>query len=259
MAAKVSRRRQEREELKPATGLAARLDRAARSGKMPLTEATGPRPVGVGRRQAAVRNDYDRGGLRSPAGQGHTAAPDPDFEPETWDAELPAVDPADLANALSQSLVAAEAEDGELDQLWDWIRADEDRGAKFLGQPPATSSQMRDLCKSFEVLYALYDTAEEKDKAHVGFAGFQFMTPTHAVTHLYLAEAYRGQAPRLLPQLMELAENTYPGKTFVVYTSDAAMARMLRGSGFVASFMLTWTPRPAPEPQAEPVETPTEE
>ena len=232
MAAKVSRRRQERD---MATGLAARLERAAQSGKLrDMAPSVGPRPVGVGRR-AVARNDY-----REP----DAAQEREELELEYWAAELLPVDPADLAHALSQSLVACEAEDADLDQLWDWIRADEDRGQRFLSQAPATSSAMRGLCKQFDVLYALYDTAE--GKTHVGFAGFQFLPPNHAVTDLYLATTYRGQAPHLMPQLMAMAEQTYPDKTFVVHTTDAAMARMLRGVGFEVNFLLKWIPKPPP-------------
>lgn len=206
------------------TGLAAKLERAGRSGLIPkVTTLREPEP------------EYER-------------ADELPTEDE-WQEELPPANPADVASALGSSLSAHEAQEPDLDRLWDWIRADEDKGKRFLGETPKTSADMRRLCTQFQDLYALTDAAADGD-SHIGFAGFQ-MLPNHAVTHLYLAPTARGDGPRLIPQLMEMAEAQYPDVVFVVHTGDAAMARMLRGVGFEAGFLLKWTPKPSRVPVAD--------
>lgn len=173
--------------------------------------------------------------------------PMPVPEDETdWEAELPPPTEEDLKAALSQSLQAVEVADEHLDTLWDWVRKDEDKGQRFLGIAPKSSTQLRERMSLFgEHVYALIDGTPEGE-AHVGFAGFNPVTPTHAFAHLYLSQEARGRARQLVPQLLEMAANQYPGRVFVISTTDPAHMRLYRSIGFSVDFMLRWTPPTPP-------------
>lgn len=202
-----------------ATGLAGKLENAAR--RMPLEELADDAP------------------LERPR---FSVPPEPVPEDETWEGELPPFHPQDVAAALSDSLSAREATEADIDVLWDAIRGDEDKGFRFLGMAPKTSAAMRLCLKGFnDQLFALEDETVT-GKQLVGFVGFQEFYEGHLLTHMYLLPDARGSAPRLIPQLMAMAEGQYPGMQFVVNTADAAMARMLKSVGFQASFVLKWSP-----------------
>jgi len=166
-------------------------------------------------------------------------------EGETWEAALPEPTEADVETAIAGALSGRETTDEDRDRLWDWIRADEDRGLKFLGIQPKTSSELRERLASFEPdFFALTDGEE-----HIGFAGLG-VGPEFALLRLYLAPSRRGQLRVIAPQLLKIASATYPEvKKFAIYTDDDATARMYRSVGFQLSYILTWeavsiTPEP---------------
>lgn len=204
-----------------ATGLAGKLENAAR--RMPLAEMA-QEETPVARPHGIITDIIE-----------------PDLE-DSWEGELPPFHPQDVAAALSDSLSAREATEADIDVLWDAIRGDEDKGFRFLGMAPKTSAAMRLCLKGFnDQLFALEDETVT-GKQLVGFVGFQEFYEGHLLTHMYLLPDARGSAPRLIPQLMAMAEGQYPGMQFVVNTADAAMARMLKSVGFQASFVLKWSP-----------------
>lgn len=221
-----------------ATGLAGKLANAAR--RMPLEGLAGVPATG---------EHGGRGPFKMPRFQSELVE-----EEDSWEGELPPAEPSDIANALADSMTAREAEEADLDVLWDAIRTDEDRGLRFLGQAPKTSAAMRFCLTGLgEHFFVLEDELPE-GKVIVGFAGFQEFHPGHLMTHLYLMAKSRGDAHRLIPQLMEMASNQYPDTTFVVSTPDQAMARLLRGVGFEASYTLKWTPRVIVTPTDTPID-----
>lgn len=203
------------------TGLAARLENVAKSGKL---------------------NEFPTGKVEMAGRPFAFPVAFVEDEDESWEAEAPPPSAEDLA-AITETLSGRDVEEADYDVLWDAIRADEDKGARFLGRIPQTYNEMRQaLTQMGDELFALEDESLE-GKALVGFAAFQDMPANHMLTHLYLMAAFRGQAPRLIPQLMALGEGRFPGLIFTVHTKDAAMARMLRGCGFEAQFLLEWKPR----------------
>ena len=218
----------------PATGLAAKLERAAETGKMPRVVERPPDNKSVASRLFEGKSTV-------------LAIPEPEVEEdEDWEAELPPIDPADLASALGDSLQSRGVTEADVDRLWDWVRADDDKGKAFCGVVPETSKHLRQLLTAFGPhLFALEDSAQEGE-SHIGLAAVQLFEPNRAAVHLYLAKVARGDARRLLPQLMEMAEGAFPGRTFVIITEDAAAARLYRSIGFKASFLLTWVPKPEP-------------
>ena len=179
------------------------------------------------------------------------AVPDEDLEAEEWTATLPEPTEAERAALAANSLSARDVDDADLDRAWDWLRAEDDKGARFLGMVPQTSKEMRDRLAMFgEHLYALVESSEAGD-AHVGFAGLFPITGDFASMHLFLAVEARGRIASLVPQLMTMVANTYPlVPKFVVHTKEAALARLYRPFGFTTQYLLTWTP---PAPPAEPV------
>lgn len=159
--------------------------------------------------------------------------------------DVPDLHPDDVAAAMAQSVSLREVTDEDLDRLWDWLRADEDRGQRFLGALVNTSSEMRARLDLFQQLQAI-DDAEE----HVGFLGFSPVDDYKAGCHLFLAQAARNQLAQLIPQFMKQAAVLLPGRTFLVNTADAAVARIYRPYGFTMRYILTWTPPKAAAPDA---------
>ena len=236
-------RRPRRDELAPATGLAAKLEAAAKTGKLPKVAE---RPI-VGNKDVASKLFGGK-----VAKQPDLVAPEPDEPDEDWEAELPPLDPADLADALGNSLESRAVTEADVDRLWDWIRADGDKGKAFLGATCSTSAQLRAALTAFGPhLFALDDMALEGER-HIGLVAVQMFDGDKAGVHLYLTQAARGDGRRLIPQLMTMAHAAFPGKVFVIITGDAAAARLYRAVGFSMGFMLTWIPKPEPELATEP-------
>ena len=236
-----------------ATGFAAKLGRAQASGKLPTdTDLNEEKPKAHTKPFLVTREDAREKARAKKQARGQRPEAPPTQEDATltdvlgddWEAPLPPLSEEDLAAAMSDSLSARGVSDEDLDLLWDAIRQDEDRGARFLGIEPKTSAEMRTKLEDLgDLLFVLVDDTVN-GPVRVGFAGFQLVMG-HMLTHLYLLAAYRGQAPRLIPQLMAMAGDKFPNQTFIVQTGDMAMARMLKGVGFSASYILKWDPKPS--------------
>ena len=155
--------------------------------------------------------------------------PEPDPEPDL-----------DLA-----TISVRPVEDADIDRLWDWVRADEDRGQVFLGFQPATA---RELYGMFATRFSGQpDTAAwaiDEQGAHQGFALFNPITPhLTATVHLYLAPAVRGRFLEIVQQLLGLLDAQYPKLSLNVVTPDPARARLYQKAGFEMSYALTRSPK----------------
>lgn len=233
-------------QLAAATGLAAKLDRAAKSGVLATDTEPDEQPVGQPAFEPQRR-------------------PRPVYQPDIHEEEdegswqLPDPAPKDVEGALESSLTTAGVDDPDLDVLWDAIRQDTDRGEAFLGLRPTSSAEMRRRLEHFGDHFHLLveDTLTGKQRA--GFVGFQDLKNGYMNAHIYLLQAFRGEGRRLVRQLMEQAGDTYPGTKFCVGTKDPAMARMLRSIGFESRFLLTFDPAvtitAAPSADPEPPST----
>ena len=131
-------------------------------------------------------------------------------------------------------------EDADIDRLWDWIRADADRGQVFLGFVPATA---RELYGMFANRFSGQpDTAAwaiDEHGAHQGFVLFNpITTQLTATVHLYLSQAARGRFLEIVQQLLDFMDATYPKLSLVIVTPDAARARLYQKAGFDMSYQL---------------------
>lgn len=167
-----------------------------------------------------------------------------DLDGGVWEATLPAPTEADLASARAAAISVSPVDDKAIDRLWDWIRADDDHGLRFLGPPPETSKELHERVLGFgEAFYAIYeDPLAGGPPQHIGFVGLGFApTDEFALVRLYLAVAVRGRLREIVPPLIALAAKAFPnvGK-FAVHTEDAATARLYRLMGFKSQYVLTY-------------------
>lgn len=131
-------------------------------------------------------------------------------------------------------LIAMPVRVGDVDRLWDWLRADADKGQAFLGKPMTTSvalhAQIRFLVEQTEpegvaIIRSLYWHEE-----HFGFAMLApiLAADRTALLHIYLKKDARGALATLVQALVELAEQAVPGMHLAVSSADATWARLHR-------------------------------
>lgn len=166
------------------------------------------------------------------------------LEDAEWMGELPPPEPSDVAVATNHNLSAVDITDADLDNLWDWVRQDADKGLKFLGTAPTSSAHMRAMVGRFVTSYALHED-NESGVQHIGFGAFGPVNDQMAVIHLYLAPSVRGRLRELAPGFLEMAVQAQPGKKLMVFSKDPADVRLYRPLGFSPSFVMEWVP-PAP-------------
>lgn len=146
--------------------------------------------------------------------------------------------PDDVAAAMEHSLSLRVPTEEDFDRLWDWVRADKDEGARFLGRPISTSRELRQWAVAFgPALFSMVDMDE-----HIGFVGLNPFTEEQAVIHLYLTQTARNQLKRIVPQLLALSAEQYPGVNLIVATKDMESVRLWQPFGFTLTYLLT---RPA--------------
>ena len=165
---------------------------------------------------------------------------------ETDESLEPEPEPAPEPDLPLATISVRPVEDADIDRLWDWVRADEDRGQAFLGFQPATA---RELYGMFATRFSGQpDTAAwaiDEHESHQGFVLFNPITPQplSATVHLYLSSAVRGRFPEIVQQLLGLLDAQYPLLALVVVTPDPARARLYRKAGFTMSYVLTRSPK----------------
>lgn len=168
--------------------------------------------------------------------------PDLSAEVAEEDAEWDGILPASMTEVAAPVLSFREVTEADIDRLWDWIRADEDRGAKFLGMQPATSAELRARLQLFgQHLYAI-DEGEEP----IGLGGFNPVTEHYAQIHLYLAQSARGRLRLLLPQFLQASREKHPRLTLTLLAPDLGAVELFTAFGFQVQHILTLEP-PAEE------------
>lgn len=139
----------------------------------------------------------------------------------------------------------------DVDALWDWVRADPEGSAAFLGGQHIGNS--RDL------FTFIGKVAEMERNGHAKFfsirdaealLGFIMLNPIHrqvghapvGTVHVYLGVESRGRLKAILPRLIEESSRVAPGVNLCVITSRPEWASMLEDAGFASHTVLT---RPA--------------
>lgn len=143
-------------------------------------------------------------------------------------------------DGLSLAPVSIEA----IDQLWDWLRQDADRGAGFFLQPPANSVQLHSMMATLtsEGQAGVVRAIHYYDKIATHHLGFVMLAPVLmtegiAVLHVYLRKDVR---PRLLDVSLDLMDDIaalVPGLQLAVYGSDVAWEPVLAKLGFTKHTM----------------------
>jgi hypothetical protein len=167
-----------------------------------------------------------------------------DGEAEEWVAPVPEDLPEDIQNAHEQAISTREVTEADVDRLWDWIRTDEDKGARFLGSACATSAHMRQRLTVYLQMGTLVavDDAASGVPMHIGFASVHPTSELTAAVHLYLQPAIRGRLTQVGPPLLREAQEAAAGKTLMVVVDTAVEARAYQHLGFELRYMLKLPP-----------------
>lgn len=210
-------------------GLEARLARAARN--MPVSEGVDPETFPDPEFETVVDPAEDEA-LADDDEIEWTA----DFAPETETAQA---DPAEEVAAPELTYrEARDVTDADIDRLWDWVRADEDTGLRFLGRVPVSHGRLVESVAAFgHTLVAI----DEKG-VHVGFGAFSPVTDTYAMIHLYLCADVRGRLPEFAPSFIAASQQLNPGRKLSILVDTPAEMRLYRKFGFTAKHILTLDP-----------------
>jgi hypothetical protein len=158
-----------------------------------------------------------------------------DIEPEPEQTQpAPAADPIQLVPV----------EVHHLDNLWDWVRQDQDRGAAFLGGVGAQSSlaihHFFQTLNQREQLGMAMIRAIHLNSSHIGFAVLLPILEQQkiALAHLYINQQMRGFLTQLLPSLIHYAAQMRPDLRLVVMSDRPEWARLLAPLGFHQQIVL---------------------
>lgn len=158
-------------------------------------------------------------------------------ESETdWTVRVPLEPPAPEQSALP--LTFRDVTEADQDALWDWIRADADRGYIFLGSAPTTSAEMRERL----ALFGEHLAAIDEPSGHIGFVGYSPVTEHYVGLHLYVEASNRVNLYRIAPALIPETWGRYPGRKITVMTDDPAIMKLYEPLGFTSTVVLTLLP-----------------
>lgn len=132
---------------------------------------------------------------------------------------------------------------GDVDRLWDWIRAD--NNTRFIGHKLASSVELHNLmiaCAQGEhaangpvsLVRSLYlQTAPEHP--HIGFGILVpvLLPEKVAGLHLYLRADHRGQIAEIAPSLLDVAAKVMPGVRLAVMDANPKWGGFMLSLGFV--------------------------
>jgi hypothetical protein len=137
----------------------------------------------------------------------------------------------------------------DIDQLWDWVRADRDGTTAFLGHAHRNTqsffNQVAQIGRK-EKDGVAWLRSIKRAGALVGFVildPIQRGTPPVAHCHIYIAQEMRGSLPDFLPSLLAEGDRQLPGVTLFVATNQDSLASILKSVGFTSQIVLT---RPSP-------------
>ena len=133
----------------------------------------------------------------------------------------------------------------DIDQLWDWVRADREGTTAFLGlaHPNTASffSQIGQIGQKEKDGVAWLRSIKRGDSL-IGFVildPIQRGNPPVGKCHIYVSPDERGSLPELLPSLIAEGDRLLPGVTLFVATSEEGWATMLKAVGFASQIVLT--------------------
>lgn len=139
----------------------------------------------------------------------------------------------------------------DVDRLWDWIRADSDRGQAFLGAAVETSLDLHQRIRQIQsheamgvaMVRSLYREGDGAAGWHLGFLMLHPILSTEriAVVSMYLQRDSRGYELRILPAVLALAAQIVPGFKLAVMAADEgqrqAYSALLQPLGFTPHTM----------------------
>lgn len=168
-----------------------------------------------------------------------------------------AAPPSKPAQAPAYGVTVRAVTFADTDNLWDWIRRDDDAGRMFLGAPVDNSLELHQriqrICEGEASGVAMLRSIYWEDDrgldgvpsaTHLGF-GMVYPILSHekiAVLHTYLRQDARGYLLKFLPALLQLAQDVLPpGFRLAVVPFDEhqrkAFATLLQPLGFTAHTM----------------------
>lgn len=121
----------------------------------------------------------------------------------------------------------------DIDRLWDWIRADDDRGKSFLSRDVRTSIELHQymmaIVNSEKDHLAMIRAVHGGDQ-HLGFAMLAPILAEErtAIMHVYLQKEFRGSLAQIVGPLVDMAQAVVPGVHLAVWSPDDTWARLHR-------------------------------
>ncbi len=170
---------------------------------------------------------------RQPAAAAHPVSPFP-MDTQTTQGPVPATVPTGVVASLTfPELVARPVLVEDIDRLWDWIRADKDQGASFLGRTFTHSIALHEFARQMgqaEMAGLAITRAIHYGPHHLGFAMLAPILAQErtALMHIYLRQDVRGQLAKFTAPLVEIAERVAPGVHLAVASADATWQRLHR-------------------------------
>lgn len=167
----------------------------------------------VGRRAPELELEDEAEGLDEPFDDGDTQD---ELEAEEFSIPAAAPKPAPAAKPAVSKFQLRPIAIEDTDALWDWVRADADKGQAFFGKPIENSMQLHDLMKGL-VLAEAQGTGMVRSiffgDVQVGVLALVPILSTEkiALMHLYLSGPVRDRVQQLLVPVVQLAVALVPG------------------------------------------------
>lgn len=133
----------------------------------------------------------------------------------------------------------------DIDQLWDWVRADREGTTAFLGlSHPNTASFFNQIAQigQKEKDGVAWLRSIKRGDSLIGFVildPIQRGNPPVGKCHIYVSQEARGHLPEFLLSILAEGDRQLPGMTLFVATDQDAIAEMLKAAGFTSQIVLT--------------------
>lgn len=141
------------------------------------------------------------------------------------------------AAPTADDMAARQCTLADVDRLWDWIRADGDAGARFVGKTLGNSQQLHALMTTIAKGEATRASLARSIYLGDMHAGFVVLLPIlliekMAAVHVYLRVDVRGLLPGMLPSLLNLAAQVMPDIKLAVMGMSPSLDKLLHPYGF---------------------------
>jgi len=138
------------------------------------------------------------------------------------------------STALTPGLHLLTPTQEDTDRLWDWIRADADRGEVFFGKLMKTSQELHDLMRDLVVLHEPQMTALARSiwfidgrgvRHHIGTTIFAPILSTErvALVHLFLRKDVRGNLANFIRPILDAGRGLVPGYHLAFFAMEPGM------------------------------------